>query len=117
MGTLFAPTSTSCSDAHGHQDVAVAHVLIAVFGAHLAARMLGHFTAAPAPSPVFPQLTAREREVLELVAEGRTNREIGAELFLSEKTVEGHLTRIFAKLGVTSRVEVAEAVGRTRAAL
>jgi DNA-binding NarL/FixJ family response regulator len=62
-------------------------------------------------------LSGREREIAELVAEGRTNREIGSELFLSEKTVEGHLTRIFGKLGVTSRVEVAEAVGRTRAAL
>ncbi len=61
-------------------------------------------------------LSGREREIAELVAEGRTNREIGAELFLSEKTVEGHLTRIFAKLGVTSRAEVAQAVGRTRAA-
>ena len=40
----------------------------------------------------------------------------GEQVFLSEKTVEGHLTRIFGKLGVTSRVEVAEAVGRARAA-
>jgi DNA-binding CsgD family transcriptional regulator len=62
-------------------------------------------------------LSGREREIAELVAKGRTNREIGEQLFLSEKTVEGHLTRIFAKLGVTSRVEVAEAVGRTRASL
>jgi DNA-binding CsgD family transcriptional regulator len=62
-------------------------------------------------------LSGREREIAERVAEGRTNREIGEQLFLSEKTVEGHLTRIFAKLGVTSRVEVAEAVGRTRATL
>ena len=62
-------------------------------------------------------LSGREREIAELVAEGRTNREIGGELFLSEKTVEGHLTRIFSKLGVTSRVEVAETVGRARAAL
>jgi DNA-binding CsgD family transcriptional regulator len=62
-------------------------------------------------------LSGREREIAELVAEGRTNREIGAEVFLSEKTVEGHLTRIFAKLGVTSRAEVAEVVGRARAAL
>jgi DNA-binding CsgD family transcriptional regulator len=62
-------------------------------------------------------LSGREREIAELVAEGRTNREIGAELFLSEKTVEGHLTRIFGKLGVTSRVEVAEVVGRARATL
>ena len=59
-------------------------------------------------------LSGREREIAELVAEGRTNREIGAEIFLSEKTVEGHLTRVFAKLGVTSRAEVAEAVGRAR---
>ena len=62
-------------------------------------------------------LSGREREIADLVAEGRTNREIGGELFLSEKTVEGHLTRIFTKLGVTSRAEVAEVVGRARAAL
>ena len=62
-------------------------------------------------------LSGREREIAELVAEGRTNREIGEQVFLSEKTIEGHLTRIFAKLGVTSRVEVAEVVGRARAAL
>jgi ATP/maltotriose-dependent transcriptional regulator MalT len=62
-------------------------------------------------------LSGREREIADLVAAGRTNREIGGELFLSEKTVEGHLTRIFAKLGVTSRAEVAEVIGRARAAL
>jgi DNA-binding CsgD family transcriptional regulator len=62
-------------------------------------------------------LSGREREIADLVAEGHTNREIGAELFLSEKTVEGHLTRIFGKLGVTSRAEVAEVIGRARAAL
>jgi DNA-binding CsgD family transcriptional regulator len=60
-------------------------------------------------------LSGREREIADLVAEGRTNREIGAELFLSEKTVEGHLTRVFAKLGVSSRAGVAEVVGRARA--
>jgi DNA-binding NarL/FixJ family response regulator len=62
-------------------------------------------------------LSGREREIADRVAEGRTNREIGGELFLSEKTVEGHLTRIFAKLGVTSRAEVAEVIGRARATL
>ena len=62
-------------------------------------------------------LTGREREIADRVAEGRTNREIGSELFLSEKTVEGHLTRIFGKLGVTSRAEVAEVIGRARATL
>jgi DNA-binding NarL/FixJ family response regulator len=48
-------------------------------------------------------LTAREVEVLRLVATGRTNRAIAAELFLSEKTVARHLSNIFTKLGVSSR--------------
>jgi DNA-binding NarL/FixJ family response regulator len=48
-------------------------------------------------------LSPREHEVLELVATGRTNREIAGELFLSEKTVARHLSNIFTKLGVTSR--------------
>jgi DNA-binding NarL/FixJ family response regulator len=61
------------------------------------------------------RLSGREREVAELVALGRTNREIAAELFLSEKTVEGHLTNVFAKLGVTSRAAVAGVVGRAAA--
>jgi len=50
-------------------------------------------------------LTPRERSVLALVAEGRTNRQIGAELFISEKTVSVHLSRVMAKLGVSSRTE------------
>jgi len=48
-------------------------------------------------------LTAREAEVLRLVAAGRTNRAIAAELYLSEKTVARHLSNIFTKLGVGSR--------------
>ncbi|MBB4964198.1 DNA-binding CsgD family transcriptional regulator [Saccharothrix violaceirubra] len=50
-------------------------------------------------------LTPRERSVLELVALGRTNREVGEELFISEKTVSVHVTRIMAKLGATRRAE------------
>jgi ATP/maltotriose-dependent transcriptional regulator MalT len=57
-------------------------------------------------------LSAREREVAGLVAEGRTNREIAATLYLSEKTVENHMARIFAKLGVSSRLHVATAIER-----
>ncbi|MCX7521240.1 response regulator transcription factor [Microbacterium sp. STN6] len=59
-----------------------------------------------------PQLTlsARESEVLTLVAAGRSNRDIGRELFLSEATVKSHLVHIFTKLGVGSRtLAVAEA--------
>ena len=59
-------------------------------------------------------LSGREREVAELVALGRTNKEIAAELFLSEKTVESHMSRLFGKLGVRSRAEVAKAVGGER---
>ncbi|WP_170178836.1 helix-turn-helix transcriptional regulator [Solirubrobacter pauli] len=57
-------------------------------------------------------LSGREREIADLVALGRTNKEIAAELFLSEKTIENHMTRVFSKLGVSRRTEVASAVGR-----
>ena len=52
-------------------------------------------------------LTSRELEVLQLVADGRSNREIGATLFLSEATVKSHLVHINTKLGVRSRTELA----------
>jgi DNA-binding NarL/FixJ family response regulator len=50
-------------------------------------------------------LTAREVEILDMVAAGRTNREIAAACFLAEKTVKNHINRIFAKLSVTTRAE------------
>ena len=52
-------------------------------------------------------LTAAERRVAALVAAGRTNREVAEQLFLGERTVAGHLTRVYAKLGVRSRTELA----------
>lgn len=52
-------------------------------------------------------LTAAERRVAVLVAEGRTNREVAAALFLTERTVASHLSRVYAKLGVRSRTELA----------
>ena len=57
-------------------------------------------------------LSRREREVAELVTARKTNKEIATDLFLSEKTVESHLRNIFAKLGASSRVEVARVVER-----
>jgi DNA-binding CsgD family transcriptional regulator len=64
-------------------------------------------TAEPAsPEAAGPDpLTPRERSVLALVAEGRTNRQVGAELFISEKTVSVHLSRVMSKLGAGSRTE------------
>ncbi len=68
-------------------------------GADADLRYLDGGTAAPTPGG----LTAREAEVLRLVAQGRTNREIAGDLVISEKTVARHLANIFAKIGVTSR--------------
>jgi DNA-binding CsgD family transcriptional regulator len=56
---------------------------------------------------VLAALTAREREVLRLIAEGRSNREIGAALFITPKTASVHVSNILAKLGVGSRTEAA----------
>ncbi len=56
------------------------------------------------------RLTAAELRVAKLVAAGKTNREVAAALFLGERTVGGHLTRIYAKLGVRSRTELARKV-------
>ena len=58
---------------------------------------------APAAQAAFGQLTAREREVLELIAQGRDNAQIAARLELSEKTVRNNITHIFDKLGVENR--------------
>jgi DNA-binding NarL/FixJ family response regulator len=78
---------------------AAAHGQI-IFGAPLAARMLACLAAAPAPRPAFPQLTDRERQVLDLVAQGRANTAIAARLSLSHKTVRNHVSNILAKLQV-----------------
>jgi len=75
----------------------------------LASKILGEFArqtreAQPAARPS-QVLTEREREVLSLVAQGRTNREIGQALFLSENTIKYHLKSILAKLHLNNRAE------------
>ena len=70
-------------------------------------RQLGHRVVRAAQDGEAGPLTAREREIADLVAAGRTNKEIAAQLVLSTRTIEAHLRNIFAKLGVRSRVELA----------
>jgi DNA-binding NarL/FixJ family response regulator len=84
----------------------------AVYGAAVAGRIRRFLTGGQPPpgdgaaSP-FPELTPREREILDLLADGRTNAEIAGSLFLSLKTVKNHLTSIFAKLQVADRAQAA----------
>jgi DNA-binding NarL/FixJ family response regulator len=79
----------------------------AIFGPGIADRLQRFLAAPPAfdPSQAFPQLTDRELEILQLLAERRTNAEIAAQLFLSQKTVRNYVSAIFAKLQVADRAE------------
>ncbi len=72
----------------------------------IAAEMLVSLTKGKAPDPL-QELTEREREILELIGNGLTNREIGDKIFLSEKTIKHYVTNILQKLQVRSRVEAA----------
>ncbi|MDQ4077105.1 MAG: response regulator transcription factor [Chloroflexota bacterium] len=85
----------------------------ALFGPAIAARLMNFFSGSwPASTPqIFPQLTDREREVLDLIAQGYNNAEIANRLTLSIKTVRNHVSNIFSKLQVADR---AEAIIRAR---
>jgi DNA-binding NarL/FixJ family response regulator len=77
----------------------------AIFGPAVARRLMAYF-ARPRPTgaaAVFPELTEREREILEFVAQGRSNADITAQLVLSPKTVRNHVSNIFGKLQVPDR--------------
>jgi DNA-binding CsgD family transcriptional regulator len=79
----------------------------AVFGAGVAAR-IGHLLAGRAATVPFPLLTARERQVLDLVARGMRNGGIAGALHLAPKTISNHISAIFAKLGVADRAAAAD---------
>jgi DNA-binding NarL/FixJ family response regulator len=85
----------------------------ALFGAAIAGRLMAYFSKPrpTAPAEAFPELTEREREVLELIAQGLDNREIARRLSLSHKTIRNHVSNIFNKLQVAGR---AEAIIRAR---
>lgn len=89
----------------------------ATVGARLVAQLSGGATPAPA-APVglrtrFPDLTPREADVLERIAEGRSNPEIAAELFLTVPTVKSYVNQVFTKLGVRTRAEAVALVLRS----
>ena len=81
----------------------------AIFSPTIARRLMQHF-AAPRPgpsSPPFPELTEREHEVLDLIAQGYTNTAIAERLYMSPKTVRNHVSTIFSKLQVSDRTQAA----------
>jgi DNA-binding NarL/FixJ family response regulator len=85
----------------------------AIFSPAIAQRMIQYFSL-PRPTVAelaFPELTEREREVLDLIAQGHSNAEIAARLVLSLKTVQNHVSNIFSKLQVADR---AQAIARAR---
>ncbi|WP_225823855.1 response regulator [Streptomyces naphthomycinicus] len=75
------------------------------------ARLMRSLRSDPAETPSVPPelagLSPRERDILALIGDGLTNREIGGRLYLSEKTVKNHISRMLAKLGVQRRVQAA----------
>jgi DNA-binding NarL/FixJ family response regulator len=85
----------------------------AIFSPAIATRLMDFFAAPrPAvPKEIFPTLTEREREILQMIARGRTNNDIAKELALSSKTVGNYVSNIFSKLQVADR---AQAIIRAR---
>jgi DNA-binding NarL/FixJ family response regulator len=85
------------------------------FGPVIAERLRAFFSAPKPPGTVgaFPDLTAREAEVLDLIARGKSNTDIARRLYLSPKTVRNHISSIFLKLRVADR---AQAIVRAREA-
>ncbi len=89
--------------------VAAGHSLIDSETKH---RVLEHLRRQTEEGEGMERLAPREREILELIAAGKTNREIGAELFLAEKTVKNYVSSLLAKLGMVRRSEAAAYAAR-----
>jgi len=79
----------------------------AIFSPAIAVRLVDYFANIRPPNTpqVFPELSEREREILDLIAQGQRNPEIAARLFLSPKTVRNHVSNILNKLQVADRTE------------
>lgn len=81
----------------------------AIFSPAIAARLMNYFVASRAslPREIFPDLTEREREILNLIASGETNNQIAERLTISLKTVRNHVANIYSKLQVADRAQAA----------
>ncbi len=79
----------------------------AVYGKSVANRIIGLITSGPSDTPAFPELTPRERDVLDLIAAGLRNRAIGERLGMAEKTVRNHVSGVLQKLQVEDRTSAA----------
>jgi DNA-binding NarL/FixJ family response regulator len=97
------------------QAIRAAAVGEAIFGASIARRMMDFFASprGPREADPFPELTEREHEILELIAQGRPNAQIAARLGITDKTVRNHVANVFSKLRVADR---AQAIVRAREA-
>jgi DNA-binding NarL/FixJ family response regulator len=84
-----------------------------VVGPGIAERLVGHLTAPAPPAEPFPELTAREREILALIASGHSTQAVAAQLGLAGKTVGNHVSSILTKLGVPT----GRKLSRSRSAL
>ena len=91
------------------QAVRAAHRGEAVLSPRMTRRLIDRYTAGQMPDPNPPagyaELTGREREVLRLIAQGRSNAEIAGELYISQATVKTHVTRVLMKLGLRNRAQ------------
>ncbi|MCW2931015.1 MAG: protein kinase/transcriptional regulator, LuxR family, partial [Actinomycetia bacterium] len=109
MGPTYAEirkdTTARCRNALGDERFAAAYRHGMAMSVAEAIALARDETPAAAPGP--RPLTRREREIAALVARGMGNREIAEQLFLSKRTVDSHIEHIFAKLGFTSRTQLA----------
>jgi DNA-binding NarL/FixJ family response regulator len=85
----------------------------AIFGASIATRMMSYFAGGSRTATAFPELTERELEILELIADGRSNADIGQRLGIAPKTVRNHVANVLNKLEVADR---SQAIVRAREA-
>jgi two-component system, NarL family, response regulator DevR len=95
---------------HGSELVDAIHLVAqgqSLLDPQLTTRVLARLREGPTSDPALSQLTDQERRILDLIAEGLTNRQIGERLFLAEKTVKNYVSSLLAKLGMERRTQAA----------